>query len=382
MTVPREWFDTDGLLDRFDAVHSLSELVAGLAAGRGGCVFVVGDAGLGKTTLLRRTESMVRSRSDAWGRRFVLGRTDGVLLGSSHAYRFTDQLFASLGSDGLGPVPAPGQAGSNRFLTATTTLEGLSSEQPVLVSLDDMHWADSDSLALVEFVCRQVQGKPVGFVGALRRLPSQAIELARRLEANGYASILELGALDESNSLDLFRSRTWGDVTTSEIEAAAATCSGNPLFIEEVARSLLGGSSVPSIEPFSIGRRAILLRRFAGVSDETFRFVRAASVLGISFRADVAARMIGFDGPMIDAALEETTVTGLLVAQETSVSFVHPAFASAVYEGLQCTKDCRDRCERSSTKPRSARYGRSVARRLRWRSTRSRVVCQTRSLLR
>ena len=282
MTVSREWFDTDGLLDRFDAVQSLSELVAELAAGRGGCIFVVGDAGLGKTTLLRRTESMARSRSDAWGRRFVLGRTDGVLLGMSHAYRFTDQLFASLGSDGLGTFPTPGQGGSNRFLTATRTLEALSSEQPVLVSLDDMHLADSDSLALVEFVCRQVQGRRVGFLGSLRRLPSQAIELARRLEANGYASILELGPLDQGNSLDLFCARTWGDVTSSEIEAAAETCGGNPLFIEEVARSLLGGSKTPSIEPFSTGRRAILLRRFAGVSDETFRFVRAASVLGIS----------------------------------------------------------------------------------------------------
>ena len=45
--------------------------------------------------------------------------------------------------------------------------------------------------------------------------------------------------------------------------------------------------------------------------------------------------MIGFDGPMIDAALEEATVTGLLVSEDTSVRFVHPAFASGVYEGLQ-----------------------------------------------
>ncbi len=327
--------DTDGLLDRFETVRSLSELVAGLATGRGGCVFVVADAGLGKTTLLRRAESMARSRADADGRRFVLGRTDGVLLGAPHSYRFTDQLFASLGSEGIGLVPGGGQRGSNRFFTAIRSLEGLSSEQPVLLSLDDMHLADADSLALVEFVCRQVSTRAVGFVGTLRRSPTEALELTRRLESDGYASILELAPLNAEDSLDLFCARTWGDVTRPVIEMATASCGGNPLLIEEVARSLISGSKIPCIEPFSAGRRAILLRRFSGVPEETFRFLRAASVLGVSFRPAVAGRMVELDGPMLDSALEEATATGLLEVNGESARFVHPIFATAVYEGLQ-----------------------------------------------
>jgi DNA-binding CsgD family transcriptional regulator len=336
MAIAREWFDTDGLLDRFETVRFLSDLVSGLATGHGGCVFVVADAGLGKTTLLRRAESMARSRANAGGRRFVLGRTDGVLLGSPHSYRFTDQLLASLGAEGIGLAPVRGQDhASNRYFTAIRILEGFSPEEPVLISLDDMHLADADSLALIEFVCRQVSTRAVGFVGTLRRLPTEAVELARRLESDGYASILELGPLNDQDSLDLFCARTWGDVTRPAIETATASCGGNPLLIEEVARSLLAGSKVPCIEPFSPGRRAILLRRFAGVTDETFRFLRAASVLGTSFRPVVAGRMVELDGPMLDSALEEATATGLFEVDGPSARFVHPIFATAVYEGLQ-----------------------------------------------
>jgi DNA-binding CsgD family transcriptional regulator len=336
MTIGGEWFHTDGLLDRFETVRSLSDLVARLAAGRGGCVFVVADAGLGKTALLRRAESMARTRSDPGGSRFVLGRTDGVLLGSSQSYRFTDQLLASLGSEGIGLRPEGGNLqGPNRFFTAIRTLEGLSSERPVLLSLDDMHLADPDSLALIEFVCRQVSTRPVGFVGTLRRSPTEATELVRRLELDGYASVLELKRLNPEDSLDLFCARTWGDVTRSVIEAASASCGGNPLLIEEVARSLLGGSKIPGIEPFSAGRRAILLRRFAGVDEGTFRFLRAGSVLGTSFQPAVAGRMVEFDGPVLDSALEEATVTGLLELDGELARFAHPIFATAVHESLR-----------------------------------------------
>ena len=92
---------------------------------------------------------------------------------------------------------------------------------------------------------------------------------------------------------------------------------------------------MPAVEPFSTGRRAILLRRFAGVSEDTYRFLRAASVLGTAFRSSVVARMVGFDPPAADIALEEACSAGLIQAGTVSEQFVHPMFSGALYEGLQ-----------------------------------------------
>ena len=135
--------------------------------------------------------------------------------------------------------------------------------------------------------------------------------------------------------MELLSSKVWGDVDSDVLEHASRSCGGNPLLIEEIARSLLGGSRVPAVEPFSAGRRAILLRRFSGVSDDTFRFLRAASTLGRWFRSSVAARMVAFDAPKTDAALEEAVAAGVLGSNVSSVRFLHPMFRRALYQGLQ-----------------------------------------------
>ena len=71
------------------------------------------------------------------------------------------------------------------------------------------------------------------------------------------------------------------------------------------------------------------------MSDDTFRFLRAASTLGAAIRPSVCARMVGYDAPKTDEALEEAGAAGLLESADESVAFVHPMFGRALYEGLQ-----------------------------------------------
>jgi DNA-binding CsgD family transcriptional regulator len=308
-----------------------------LEEGRGGSLFLIAEAGLGKTSLLRRTESEARSGTRAALRRCAVAKAEGLLFGSGGAFRFADQMFASLGVD-LQPatVDPHGEAHrSNRFLAALHTLEQSSRRQHVALLLDDLHWSDLDSLALVEFLCGQVASMPVVVVATLRPWPPDATEVARRLERNGSAHIRELSPLSRDAARALMESRVWGEIAPSVIEQASSLCGGNPLLIEEVARSLVGGSEVPAVEPFSTGRRAILLRRFAGVSDDTYRFLRAASVLGSAFRSSVVARMVDFDARATDRALEEASAAGLIGPGLVSEQFAHPMFSGALYEGLQ-----------------------------------------------
>ncbi len=336
MAIEGERPDRSGLLERSDAQMALRGLFDQLKEGRGGSVFVVAEAGLGKTTLLRWAESEALSKTGALLGQCAVGRADGVLFGTGGAFRFADQMFASLGAD-LQPTvidPRGEVHRSNRFYSAMRALEECSRRQPVTLLLDDLHWSDDDSLALVEFICGRISSMAVGVVATLRPWPPNAIETAKRLQLDGYARITELGPLSPDASIALMASRVWGDPAPKAIEQASSLCGGNPLLIEEVARSLTGGSQAPAVEPFSTGRRAILLRRFAGVSEDTYRFLRTSSVLGASFRPSVVARMVGFDPPATDRALEEACAAGLIETSLLSAHFVHPMFSGALYEGL------------------------------------------------
>lgn len=324
-----------GLLERGGQVAAICGLLERLGDGDGGCLLFVGEGGLGKTTLLRTAEALAGSGQHCRVGPCRVRRANGVVFGAGHAFRFADQIFASLGA-GLKPGPEPeDRQRSNRFLSALKALDDCSSAAPLVLLLDDLHWADVDSLSLVEFICHQIQDRPVGVVAALRPWPVDAVEMTRRLRQSGCAHTEELDPLSREASISLLASRIWMDVSAGALEDAASPCGGNPLLLEEVARSLTGGCRQPAVEPFSMGRRAILLRRFAGVSEDAFRFLRAASVLGMTFRPSAAARMVGFGAPKADAALEEAVAAGLVRVEADVAAFVHPAFGSALYDGLQ-----------------------------------------------
>jgi DNA-binding CsgD family transcriptional regulator len=332
-----EWGDPDDLLERAEASEAILELSSDLAVGLGGSVFVVAGPGLGKTTLLRRAESSARNQCLEVGDRCVMGRSDGVLFGTAHPFRYTDQAFASLGTDALlGTTNIYREAANqNRYMAAVAALDLCSTRSPLVLALDDLHWADTESLALLEFLGRHLRSRRVAMVGALRPWPGVALEMVRRLEEDGCAVVVELDPLSEEASLELLSAKAWGDFEPASLKDLVRPCAGNPLLLEEVARSFLGGSKEGSVEPFSTGRRAILLRRFAGVSDETFRFLRSASVFGSRFRPGVVARILDLDGTLTDAVLEEACGAGLTVVDSGEASFVHRILARTLYEGLQ-----------------------------------------------
>ncbi len=202
MATEREQLDSDGLLERADALNALRGLLDSLQEGAGGSLFFVGEAGLGKTSLLRRTEAEARSRIRSAPRRCAIGKSEGALFGTGSAFRFADQMFASLGADLQLPTVDPhGEVHrSNRFLAALHALDDYSRRHRVTLLLDDLHWSDADSLALVEFLGGQIASRPVAVVATLRPWPPDAMETARRLERDGFAQIKELGPLSRDAS--------------------------------------------------------------------------------------------------------------------------------------------------------------------------------------
>src|SRR5207244_3278995 len=143
--------------EREGALQAIDGLVSEALNGRGRILFIVGEAGLGKTTMVERARA-------GSGSRFKVSIGRGDAAESSLPFGIVDQAlrglgFRSPGQTRIGRRPAL-QARAARHYAALQFLEALPS--PTLLLLDDLHWADADSLMLLAFLSRRLSSRPGG----------------------------------------------------------------------------------------------------------------------------------------------------------------------------------------------------------------------------
>jgi DNA-binding CsgD family transcriptional regulator len=311
------------LLERDAALSAVAALLDRAAAGEGGALFVTGEAGSGKTAVL-----------DAAGRlaagRFAVGVGRGDVVEAGLPFGVVDQAVRGIGAEGF-DLPAAGgrDARAAHFYASVRWLEEAAARQPILLVLDDLHWADPDTLALGVVVCRRIGGLPVAVIGALRRHPPAALEAALGLAAEDHAFIERIEPLSAEAAADLLRERLGGEMDAALAARAFEVTAGNPLLLGEVARSVAGGQvQLPE------GRRLVLARLVGGTADE-LALARAGAVLGRSFRAGDAIALAGLASDAGDAALEALCRNGLLVASDDGrTEFVHALFRQTLYEDV------------------------------------------------
>jgi predicted ATPase len=207
----------------------------------------------------------------------------------------------------------------------------------VLLAVDDLHWADADSLALVSFLCRRMGPVPLGLIAALRPWPDQARAAAEGLTGEGRGVLCRLGPLSEQAAGSLLQARLGRPLPVVVQRRAFELCAGNPLLLEQLAVAISEGGQVPEAAGAGMAAfgQGVLLARFAGLPPAGMRCAQAASVLGTSFWPQIAAQVAGLDGGEADAAVEALAQTGLISQQPGAVAeFVHPLFGQALYEDL------------------------------------------------
>jgi ATP/maltotriose-dependent transcriptional regulator MalT len=213
-----------------------------------------------------------------------------------------------------------------------------------LLALDDLHWADPDSLALLSFVARRIAGLPVAVLVTLRPWPPAACELAHTLAHDGYATVEKLAPLSEGAAAALLSARVGAPVERSVGRRVWSWCAGNPLLVEQIAAAIgrrQDAAALAAVEQLPVAE-SLLLARFAGLPAAGLRCAQAASVLGTRFRPDLAVTVARLGEAEADLALDALHRTGLVRAQDdTFAEFVHPLFAQALYNDLAASMRAR-----------------------------------------
>lgn len=318
------------LLERGSALAAVDALIDGVGAGVGGTLFVAGDAGAGKTSIL------AAARVRAAGLRTGAGR--GSVAEAILPFGILEQALSGVG-EGSPLDGTPGEAGAvdaraARFHATVRWLQAAASSRPTLLVLDDLHWADGDSLALLGVVCRRLSGHPLAIVAAMRPHPQAALGMAHALAADGLAHVETLAPLSEAAASELVRRLVDAPVDEDALWQANQLCAGNPLLLEEAARVLGAGGTLPQAGGARPVGALVLSRLVAGDAD-ALRYGRSAAVLGITFRPALAGELAGMETGHADAVLESLCRTGLVRdAGGGRGEFVHPLFRQALLDSL------------------------------------------------
>jgi DNA-binding CsgD family transcriptional regulator len=296
------------LLERSSPLKELSGVLAATAAG-GRVVLVAGEAGIGKSVLVRRFAE--QQSADA---RFLLGACDPLLtpraLGPLHdiARQTGGRLAALLGSGG------PREAVFASFLDALA--------QPPrrqVVVVEDVHWADEATLDLLMFLGRRLERAPAMLIvtyrddevgtdhplrGVLGALPQGVVQRVK-LEPLSEAAVAELARRAGRPAAGL-----------------RALTGGNPLLVTEVLAA--GDTGVPMTV------RDLVLARLAGLPADAQEVVRLVAVVPTRAELWLLEEALG-RGP---ATVERCVAAGLLVVGEEAVGFRHELLRQAVEGSL------------------------------------------------
>ncbi|MEX2246226.1 MAG: protein kinase [Dehalococcoidia bacterium] len=261
------------------------------------------------------------------------------------------------------PEPAPLQPDEERFrlLDAVSQLLIAASQRaPVVLVLDDLHWADGGTVAMLRHVARFTPKHRILLLGAYRdveldRQHPLAATLGALRRETAYERIV-LRGLDAAEVGTLLSAVAEQEVNPALVQAISDETEGNPFFIREVLAHLVEEgklyredgawkSAARSITELGIpeGVRDVITRRLSRLSEDANKLMTAASAFSGGFRFDIAGRASGLDEPAALDAIDEALAAQLLRAGggADSYEFTHALIRHTLYGELSPSRQVR-----------------------------------------
>ncbi|MCX5231963.1 AAA family ATPase [Streptomyces sp. NBC_00233] len=357
------------IVGRDAEIELLDEALESAPRGAGRAVFLVGEAGIGKSRLagecaLRaydRDMPVLRGRATSTGLVVPFRPLVEALSSRFRAAGAPDDpeldpyrpALAGLVPEWRASATAPGYAISLVELAEALLrlLAVLGRERGCVILLEDLHDSDTETIAVVEYVADNVADLPVLLVGTLRPDPGPALDLALAAELRNTASVTELGPLDETavrHMVDACLDAAPGEVPPAAHRHLSQRAGGNPYLVEVLLADLLdmgrlsraddgwlladhGEATVPT------GAVRSWARRLARLDEPVRELLLIAATLGGRFSVGALRVVTGLDDRALFAHLRSASEAGIIApdgAAHDHYTFRHVLTADALRASL------------------------------------------------
>ena len=363
--------------------HEVEQLRAGLdgaLSGRARILMLVGEPGIGKTRTSEEltTYAGLRGAQVLWGRcyegegapaywpwvqiiRAYANDTDPQTLMSEMGPAAAD--IAEVVSDVRARLPGlpasaaldPEQTRFRLFDGVVSFLRNAAARQPLVLVLDDLHWADKPSLLLLQFLARELGPQRLFVLGTYRdvelRRQHPLSETLAELARNQLAERIVLRGLSEADVSSFIGATAGIDPPPALIQAVFRETEGNPFFVHEVVRLLAQDGRLErpeEVESWSLeipqGVREVVGRRLNQLSEDCNRVLTIGSVIGRDFELGVLERVSDLSEDRILETLDEALAGRVVVEAPDAFGryrFAHALVRETLYEELSTPRRVR-----------------------------------------
>ncbi|HEY8582510.1 MAG TPA: AAA family ATPase [Capillimicrobium sp.] len=345
----------DILVERDAELAQLERATARALSESGGLAVVEGPAGIGKSRLLAAHRASARGA----GATVLLAR--GGELEAEVPYAIVRQLFertlaaradellvgaaraaAPIFGDDETPSTPAADPGARVVHGLYWLCANLAAEGPLVLQVDDAHWADGPSLRFVSYLARRLEGLPIALVVTWRSEDPGADQPAlTQLLTEPDALVVRPTALGAEGVARVVADAWEGAaVDPAFADACQQVTRGNPFLLHELLVVVRGDGLEPTAESAARVRelgprtvsRAVLLR-LGAMADEAVRLARAAAVLGPEVDLRHAAAVAGLDRSAAEAGADALVAMQVMEGLHP-LAFVHPIVRASILEDL------------------------------------------------
>lgn len=352
---------------RASAIATFEAMFGDVCSGRVAFAIVSGEAGIGKTRLIAELTRLaalegfrcLTAQPTELERRISLNPLIDALseinlepllrrLGEPWRSVISAMLPSqAMVTQPLKLPPVDERGVSRRLMDAfSLLLRELAADQPTILFIDDLHWADATTVAALRFYQRRYQDTRLGVIATVRAGFASEPEAAGRYgtgSANCVDRVIELGELREAEARELVARLSDGSIDDATIERLFTLAGLHPLYLTEVVRDHLAGrldlphqAGADNGVPISI--RQILRARTRSLSDVG---VRLLSLLAIAARPMKLSDVGDLLGGSLDAtadAVDELQGCRLVGLDREQVWIIHDLFRKAICDGLSAAR--------------------------------------------
>lgn len=356
------------LMGRDGVLRQLQQQFARAQRRQGHVVWISGEPGIGKTRLMHEFVNAAREQTETFVCIGSAQRTEHALpyqvvsealrslpdlptrvtqvapVWRQQAARLLPELAFDPAAAPLPDAADPAEARLHLLNALSQIVLYLAEIQPLILCLDDLHWADAATLDWLAYLGRRLYGSRILVVATLRSEEAEPLhEVRHNLARAGVLTEIDLAALNVPQVRSLVQFMTGSAVLddTLVVQLHRVT-GGNPFFLFETLRALLEAGRWPSAEtasqetdlPLPDNVRQAVEMRLQRLTPLARQLLEAAAVLGNAMRREVLYLTAGRDELESVSATEELLARQLLAEQAAGYHFLHELVRSVVYQRL------------------------------------------------